>query len=93
VRQSPVRSTRPGCASTERVRRVPHIARWMGHVLTRIALSACCPERETPLISEVPQRAGSQARPAHRIRDTAVPGCVPACHGVPREFHFPDRKA
>jgi hypothetical protein len=26
VRQSPVRSTRPGCASTEQVRTVPHIA-------------------------------------------------------------------
>src|SRR5665213_94557 len=31
VRQSPVRSTRPGCASTERVRRVPHIN---GRVIT-----------------------------------------------------------
>ena len=27
-RQSPVLSTRPGCASTERVRRVPHMAGW-----------------------------------------------------------------
>jgi hypothetical protein len=34
VRQSPVRSTRPGCASTERVRRVPLIAGSAGYVMT-----------------------------------------------------------